>query len=108
MSTELTPELVKEGLARELVRRIQTMRKDADFRIQDTIIVYYQGGPAIKQMLQSFADYIRQETLSTDIVEGGAPERFHSGGLARRRSDDAGGGAQRVKGFEWLQAGELG
>ncbi len=74
VSTELTPALIKEGLARELVRRIQTMRKDADFRIQDTIVVYYQAGDALKDVMQSFADYIRQETLATELREGGGPE----------------------------------
>jgi isoleucyl-tRNA synthetase len=73
VSTELTPALVKEGLARELVRRIQTMRKDADFRIQDTIIVYYQAGAALAEVMQSFADYIRQETLATELRSGAAP-----------------------------------
>ena len=44
VTTELTPALLEEGLARELVRRIQMMRKEAGFRIEDTIRVYYQAG----------------------------------------------------------------
>ena len=74
VTTQLTPELVREGLAREIVRRVQTMRKDADFRIQDNIVIYYQAGPAIKPVIETFGEYIRQETLATAIVEGAAPD----------------------------------
>jgi isoleucyl-tRNA synthetase len=74
VSTELTPALIKEGLARELVRRVQTMRKDADFRIQDTIVVYYDAGNALKDVVHSFEDYIKQETLATELREGKGPD----------------------------------
>lgn len=74
VTTELTPALIEEGLARELIRRIQTMRKDAGFRIEDTIRVYYQAGSVIKDVIGSFGDYIKQETLAVELLAGAGPE----------------------------------
>ncbi len=74
IDTKITPELADEGKARELVHRLQTMRKRADFDIADYIVTYYQGGEAIKRVITGFATYIRQETLSRDLVEG-VPEK---------------------------------
>ncbi len=71
---EITQELADEGKARELVHRLQTMRKRADFDIADYIVTYYQGGEAIKRVITGFAPYIRQETLSRDLIEG-VPEK---------------------------------
>ena len=70
VSTTLTPELVEEGLARELVHRIQTMRKAADFRIEEQIVTYYQGDPELARVLNRFAPYIKQETLSRELRPG--------------------------------------
>ncbi len=74
IDTEITPELAAEGMARELVHRLQTMRKKADFDIADYIYTYYQAGPSLRRVIQEFAPYIKQETLSRDLIEG-APER---------------------------------
>ena len=65
--TALTPELVAEGIAREVVRRIQTMRRAAGLEIADHIITYYQGGEQIEKVMTGFADYIKQETLSVEL-----------------------------------------
>ncbi|MBI4318672.1 MAG: isoleucine--tRNA ligase [Chloroflexi bacterium] len=72
--TEITPELIEEGLARELVHRIQTMRKNADFRIEEYITTYYQGTPSIENVIEKFAGYIQQETLSRTLTEGAPPD----------------------------------
>jgi len=77
ITTELTPALVQEGLARELIRRIQTMRKEAGFRIEDNIVVYYQVGSVMQESLLSFADYIKQETLAVQLVEGVGPDNAY-------------------------------
>ncbi|MBA7470386.1 Isoleucine--tRNA ligase [subsurface metagenome] len=69
VSTEITPELAAEGLAREIVHRLQNMRRSAKFDIADYITTYYQGGPYIKQVIEKFADYIRRETLSRELIE---------------------------------------
>jgi len=70
MATEITPELADEGLARELVHRLQTMRKEAGFDIADYINTHYQAGPALKRVINGFAPYIKQETLSRDLTAG--------------------------------------
>jgi isoleucyl-tRNA synthetase len=77
VATELTPELVDEGLAREVVHRLQTMRRNAGFEIADRIVTYYQGGEALRRVMQSFADYLCQETLSLELVEGEPPPGAH-------------------------------
>ena len=68
--TEISPELKAEGLAREIVHRLQTMRRSAGFDIADHIITYYQGEAYVKKVMGDFADYIKQETLSRQLVEG--------------------------------------
>ncbi len=67
---EITPELADEGMARELVHRLQTMRKQAGFDIADYIYTYYQGGESLKRVIEKHADYIKQETLSRDLIAG--------------------------------------
>ncbi|MQG34143.1 MAG: isoleucine--tRNA ligase [SAR202 cluster bacterium] len=70
----ITPELAEEGLAREVVHRIQGMRRSANFDVTDRIVTYYQGPSEFMTVMQgAFADYIRDETLSTQLVDG-APE----------------------------------
>ena len=70
LSTELTDTLLQEGLAREFVRRIQTMRKDADYDITDHIAVTYQASEPLRQAIQAHADYVRRETLAELLSEG--------------------------------------
>jgi len=59
-------------MAREIVHRLQIMRRSAGFDIADYIITYYQGDDYIRQVMTDFADYIKQETLSRELIEGGA------------------------------------
>jgi isoleucyl-tRNA synthetase len=73
VATELTPELISEGLAREIVHRLQMMRKQAGFDIADYINSYYQGGARVQQVMEKFAPYIKQETLSRNLVFGSPP-----------------------------------
>jgi isoleucyl-tRNA synthetase len=65
--TELTPELVKEGLAREFVRRVQDLRKQADFDIADRIRVFYGGTPNILEAVNTNKEYIMAETLAVEL-----------------------------------------
>jgi isoleucyl-tRNA synthetase len=75
VSTELTPELIAEGVSRELVRHLQNMRRNAKFDITDHIITYYQTKePLIKQVINTFADYIKQETLSQELINALPPD----------------------------------
>jgi len=70
ISPEISPELAAEGLAREIVHRLQTMRRSAGFDIADYIVTYYQGDAYMKKVMKDFADYIKQETLSRQLIEG--------------------------------------
>ncbi|MFC1965634.1 isoleucine--tRNA ligase [Chloroflexota bacterium] len=74
--TCISPELLAEGMAREIIHRLQTMRRSAGFDIADHIITYYQGDDYIKQVMANpgLAAYIKQETLSTELAEG-VPEK---------------------------------
>jgi isoleucyl-tRNA synthetase len=69
----LTPELVREGLARDLVRRIQTLRKDADFQLDDRIVTFYDANDEVRAVFEEWGDYIRSETLSLELVPGPLP-----------------------------------
>jgi isoleucyl-tRNA synthetase len=78
INTELTPELIAEGVSRELVRHLQNMRRNAKFDITDHIITYYQTKePLIKQVINTFANYIKQETLSQELIDGLPPDRAY-------------------------------
>jgi len=68
--TEVSSELKAEGLAREIVHRLQGMRRSAGFNIADYITTYYHGDAYVKQVIDEFADTIKQETLSRQLVEG--------------------------------------
>ena len=74
VTTDLTPELEQEGLARELVRRIQQLRKDAELDISDRIVTYVAdtgagAGTLLHDVIVTYGRYVRQETLSTDLVQ---------------------------------------
>jgi isoleucyl-tRNA synthetase len=73
VDTVITPALRTEGLARELVRRIQVMRKDAGFNIEDRIITYSLTEGELADAVSTWADYIKAETLSLDLVTAAAP-----------------------------------
>jgi len=74
VDTDISQELADEGLVRELVHRLQTLRKQAGFDIADYIETYYEGGPEVQRVMGEHAQYIKQETLSRKLVEGKPPE----------------------------------
>jgi isoleucyl-tRNA synthetase len=69
----ITPELRVEGLAREIVRRVQAQRKEADFNIEDRISTYYQAEGELAQVFETWGEYIQVETLTTNLVAGEPP-----------------------------------
>ncbi|MCS6834507.1 MAG: isoleucine--tRNA ligase [Anaerolineae bacterium] len=77
LDANLTPELINERLAREVVRRIQTLRKDANFDIADRIAVRYRASEAVAQAVAAFATYIQTETLCDDLQMGEAEDGYH-------------------------------
>ena len=70
ITTEVSAELAMEGLAREIVHRIQNMRRSAGFDIADYIVTHYQGDAKLDEMFAQHGDYIRRETLSREIING--------------------------------------
>jgi isoleucyl-tRNA synthetase len=73
LDTALTPELTREGLARDVVRRIQDLRKKADFAISDHIVATAQTEGELKAAIEAWAGAIKAETLS-DALHFGAPQ----------------------------------
>ena len=74
LNTYLTDELLSEGMARDLVRHIQELRKEADFEMNDRIHLYYEGSEKINQAFTEHADYIKAETLSLAINDSVAED----------------------------------
>jgi isoleucyl-tRNA synthetase len=73
VATDLTDELKLEGLAREVVRRVQDMRKQADFRVDDRIGVGYRASATLERALGSFSEYVKAETLAAQLEAVEAP-----------------------------------
>ncbi len=69
LETTLTDELVLEGIAREMVSKVQQLRKNKDFNVADRITLYYSGDEDIDKCVESFSEYIKNETLSLNIVK---------------------------------------
>ena len=70
LDTTLTPELIEEGFVREIVSKVQTMRKEAGFEVMDRIKVFASGNDKIAEVLTANADVIEKEVLADDIVTG--------------------------------------
>ena len=65
--TDLTPDLVAEGLARELVRRVQNLRKTAELDVSDRIKLYLMASPNLKYAIETHKGYIANETLAVEL-----------------------------------------
>ena len=68
LNTELTKELIYEGLAREFVSKVQNLRKTTGLDIADRIKLYYSGDDEVKEALEMFKDYVTKETLATEFI----------------------------------------
>ncbi|MEK6222107.1 MAG: DUF5915 domain-containing protein, partial [Chloroflexota bacterium] len=78
LSTELTDDLVKEGLSREFVRHVQDLRKQFDFNIADRINLYYQASDKLSAAIEQYQDYIMGEVLAVSIENIEPPKEAHS------------------------------
>jgi isoleucyl-tRNA synthetase len=78
VDTALSAELAAEGTAREIVRRLQVMRKAAGLEIADHINLYYKADTSIQEVINQFADYIKQETLADSIAIETSPDGAYS------------------------------
>ena len=72
LDTNLTPELVEEGFVREIISKVQTMRKEAGFEVMDKIIVYAKDNDKIMDIMKANQDEIKREVLAENIVLGEA------------------------------------
>jgi len=70
LNTVLTPELVEEGYAREIISKLQTMRKDAGFEVTDRILVTYKASDILKKAIQSQKDMVMAVVLALELEEG--------------------------------------
>ncbi|MCQ2771502.1 MAG: DUF5915 domain-containing protein, partial [Clostridia bacterium] len=70
LDTNLTPELIEEGFVREVVSKIQTMRKDSGFEVMDNIKIYVDGNDKIAEIIKKNASSITSDVLGVDIVYG--------------------------------------
>ncbi|MFW6082703.1 MAG: isoleucine--tRNA ligase, partial [Chloroflexota bacterium] len=70
VDVEITQELATEGLARDVVRRIQNLRKEADFNLDDRIVTIYEAEAGLAEAIDSWRDYIAAETLSEKMRAG--------------------------------------
>ncbi len=73
IGTELTEELVNEGLAREFIHKVQNLRKEAGFEISDRIEMSYEASPRLRRAIEAFEGYIKGETLCLKMSEGLSP-----------------------------------
>ena len=70
LDTNLTPELLEEGFVREIISKIQTMRKEAGFEVMDKITIYAKGNDKVADIMTKNKDGIISEVMATDLVIG--------------------------------------
>ena len=69
LNTKLDDNLIEEGIAREIISKVQNLRKEKDFEIENRIKLYYNGNEKIDKVINDFKDYIKDETLSLEIIK---------------------------------------
>ncbi|MBQ9022365.1 MAG: isoleucine--tRNA ligase [Eubacterium sp.] len=75
LDTNLTPELIEEGFVREIISKIQTMRKEADFEVMDRIAVTYESEDKLAEIFEANGEEIRHEVLA-DLISRTEPAGF--------------------------------
>ena len=68
LNTTLTDDLINEGIARELISKVQNLRKVKDFNITDRIYIYYYADINLIEKLDKYIDFIKKETLSNSLI----------------------------------------
>ena len=72
LDTNLTPELIEEGFVRELISKIQTMRKEAGFEVMDKITVYIEGNDRLAKFMEDNRSFVLKEVMADSIIAGKA------------------------------------
>ena len=70
LDTNLTPELIEEGMVREIISKLQTMRKEADFEVTDRIHVTYSGSDKVGEIFEKYGENIKTVVLEDTVTEG--------------------------------------
>ena len=70
LDTNLTPELIEEGMVREIISKLQTMRKEADFEVTDRIHVTYSGSDKVGGIFEKYGENIKTVVLADTVTEG--------------------------------------
>ena len=70
LDTNLTEELIEEGFVREVISKIQTMRKEADFEVTDKIVIYVDGNEKVSKIVKANAENIMNDVMAVDIKLG--------------------------------------
>ena len=70
LDTNLTPELIEEGMVREIISKLQTMRKEADFEVTDRIHVTYSGSDKVGEIFEKYGENIKTVVLADTVTEG--------------------------------------
>ena len=70
LDTQMTPELLEEGFYREIISKVQTMRKEADFEVMDHIYVYVDKNETIAEIIKKYAEELKEEVLADSITLG--------------------------------------
>ena len=78
MDINLTSELIEEGFVRELISKIQTMRKEAGFEVEDRIKLFYKENKRIAEIIQKNNDVILDEILANELIEGDFPPQAYA------------------------------
>ena len=81
LNTSLTDSLVHEGIVRELISKVQNLRKNKDFNITDRITLYYDSEEDISNIINEYFDYIMDETLSINIIRDKRGEAYDLNGI---------------------------
>ena len=81
LNTSLTDSLVHEGIVRELISKVQNLRKTKDFNITDRITLYYDSEEDISNIINEYFDYIMDETLSINIIRDKRGEAYDLNGI---------------------------
>ena len=74
--TELTEELIQEGIVRDMIRSVQNMRKEAGFNVEDRITVFCDAEDDLKKALQSYENYFCNEVLAVNLSYNSAESEF--------------------------------
>ena len=69
LNTTLTEDLIKEGIAREVVSKVQNLRKEKDFEIENRINLYYNSNEKFEEVIKEYGDYIMKETLAIKLIK---------------------------------------